>query len=219
MLLGNINGKVGIIGVDVREAYLNIITLAFLSLNSHTVGCGTPNVMAELLHTVDIEFEMSATIHIHHILASLLRCKHGLVLGREVFELNAWSEVMHTKRGNSKWCGIILRSNGLTLHTTIVPECSLHTFLTLEATLRGHQALHHLVIGQVAAGSIEQFLRLGLDTIENRNSMIWGSIIVTPHHRGIVSIGTNDGNLFLLIQGQDIVLVLQQHHRLTRHIQ
>ena len=126
---------------------------------------------------------------------------------------------MHTKRGNSQWCGVILRRNGLTLHTAIVPERSLQTLLTLEATLRGHQTLHHFVVGQVAASSIEQFLRLGFDAIKDSDSMVGGTVIVTPHHRCIVSIGTNNGNLFFLIQRQDVVFVLQQYHRLTRHIQ
>ena len=155
MFLGDVDGQIGIISMDMRETHLDIVTLALFCLNSHTIRRGAPDVVAELLHTVDIEFEVSATIHIHHIFTSLLRSKYRLVLGREILELYTGGKVVHTEGSNSQRLGVILRGNGLALHLTVVPERALHTFLTIEAALRGHQALHHLVVGQVTTRIID----------------------------------------------------------------
>ena len=219
MFLGDIDGQIGIIGMDMREANLYIVALALFCLDSHAIWRGTPDMVAELLHTIDIKLEMTTCIDIHYIFARLLGCKDGLILGREVFELNARGEVVHAKGGNSQRRSIILCCDGLALHTTVVPERTLHTFLTLETALRSHQTLHHLVVGQVTTCSIEQFLRLGFDTVEDGDGMVGRAVVVTPHHRHIVSIRTNHGNLLLFVQWQNIVFILQQHHRLTGHIQ
>ena len=206
--------------MDMCKAHLYIITLTLFSLDSHAIGCGAPDMMAELLDAIDIKLKMSATIHIHHIFTRLVGSKYCFVLGREVLELYARGEVMHTKRSNSQRCGIILRRDWLTLHLTVIPERALHTLLTLETALRGHQALHHLVVRQVATCSIEQLLLLALDAIKNSYSMIRLSVIITPHHRRIVGIRTNHGNLLLaFLQRKNIVVVLKQHNTLTRHIE
>ena len=50
--------------------------------------------------------------------------------------------------------------------------------------------------------------------------MVWGTIIVSPHHRLVMSIRTDNGNLLgILLQRQDIVLVLKQYDGLTSHVQ
>ena len=151
MLLGNVDGQVGVIGMNVREAYLYIVALALLGLDSHTVWRCAPDVVTELLHTVNIEFEMSASIYIHHVFTRFFGRKDSLVLSREVFQLYARSEVMHSERGNSQRLGIVLCRDGLTFHSTVVPESSFHSLLAIKATLRGHQTLHDFVISEVTA--------------------------------------------------------------------
>ena len=50
--------------------------------------------------------------------------------------------------------------------------------------------------------------------------MVGHSVVVTPHHRSIVGIRTNHGNLLcILLQGEDIILVLQEHDGLTGHVE
>ena len=81
--------------------------------------------------------------------------------------------------------------------------------------MRGEQAVLHLVVGQVAALGIVEFLLLGLDAVEYGDSVVGHAVIVAPHHRGIVGIGAYDGYLLLsLCEGQYVVLVLQQHYGL-----
>ena len=127
---------------------------------------------------------------------------------------------MHTKGGDGDRLGIVLSRHGLTLHTTVVPERTLHTLLTLKTALRSHQTLHHFVVSQVTTSMVEEFLLFGLDTVEDRNGMIRCTVIVTPHQGLIVGIRTNHGNLLsILLQGQDITLILQQHNRLAGHIE
>ena len=63
-----------------REAHLDVIALAFFGLDGYTVRCGTPDTVVELTLTIDVELELSAAIHIHHIFARLLRCENGLIL-------------------------------------------------------------------------------------------------------------------------------------------
>ena len=44
------------------------------------------------------------------------------------------------------------------------------------------------------------------------------TIVVTPHHRCIIGIRTDDGEPFTtLLQGQDTILILQQHDSLSGH--
>ena len=203
-----------------REAYLYIVALALLCLYGHAVGSSAPDAMAELLHAVDKQFKVSATVHIDHILTGLLRGKRGLILCREVLKLYARGKVVHTKGGNSQWLGIILRGDGLALHAPVVPEGTLHALLAFEAALRSHQALHHPVVGQIATLSVKKFLLLRLDAVENGDGMVRRTVVVTPHHRLVVGIGTDNGNTFLiLLEGKHIVLVLQQHDGLTRHVE
>ena len=66
---------------------------------------------------------------------------------------------------------------------------------------------------------IEEFLLFALDSVENGDRMVRHTVVVTPHHRGIVGIRTNHGDLLtILLQGEDIILVLQEHDGLTGHI-
>ena len=126
---------------------------------------------------------------------------------------------MHSCRGDSQRCGVVLGSNRLAFHLTVVPERTLHTLLPLEGALGAHQTVEHLVVGQVAPGMIEEFLLFALDSVENGDRMVRHTVVVTPHHRGIVSIRTNHGDLLrILLQGENIILVLQEHDGLAGHI-
>ena len=83
--------------------------------------------------------------------------------------------------------------------------------------------LHHLIIRQVTAWRIEHLLLASCSllleyAIKNRYGRIGRTIVVTPHHRFIVSIGTNNGNTLLFVERQDAVVVLQQHDALARHV-
>ena len=184
------------------------------------IGGGAPYTMLELALTIYVELKLSTAIHIHHIFSSLLRGEDSLVFGREVLKLYARSKVVHTIGSYCQRWGVVLCSDGFAFHLAIVPERTLHTFLTLKATLRGQKAFLHLVVGEVASLSIEQFLCLCLDTIKDSYRVIGRTVIVTPHHWGIVSIRTYDSNLLRIsLQRQYVILILQQYNGLARHIQ
>ena len=78
--------------------------------------------------------------------------------------------------------------------------------------MRGEQAVLHLVVGQVAALGIVEFLLLGLDAVEHGDSVVGHAVIVAPHHRDIVGIGAYDHYVVLGrgFDGQDAV-VLEEH--------
>ena len=59
--------------------------------------------------------------------------------------------------------------------------------------------LHDLVVGQVATRQIDEILMLGLDTVEDGDGMVRCAVVVTPHHRLIVGIRTDNGNFLLTL--------------------
>ena len=100
---------------------------------------------------------------------------------------------------------------------TIIPESSLHaTFSFKRALIK--PTFKGLVVGKVATGKVFHILLsdLLLNTFQNGHSLVRCSIIVTPHHRLIIGIRTDDCD-FLLGEWQNAV-VLQQDHTLTGHI-
>ena len=147
MLFSDVDSKVGIIGMNMREAHLYVIALALLSLNGNTIRRSAPDAMSELALSIDVEFKLSATIHIHHIFTSLAWGEDRLILSREILKLYARGEVVHTKGGDCQRRSIILCSDRLALHIAIVPESALHTLLALKAALRCHEAFQHFVVG------------------------------------------------------------------------
>ena len=99
------------------------------------IGRGAPDTMVELAFAVEIELKLTTSIHVYHIFASFIGGEDRLVLRGEILELYTWGEVVHTKGGYSQGLGVVLRGNWFSFHLTIVPECSLYTFLSLERTL------------------------------------------------------------------------------------
>ena len=59
--------------------------------------------------------------------------------------------------------------------------------------------LHHLIVGQVTAWEIDQLLLLGLDAVEDGDGVIRCTIIVTPHHRLVLSIRSDNSNLLCVL--------------------
>ena len=72
--------------------------------------------------------------------------------------------------------------------------------------------LHHLVVCEIAARNIYDILLFCTDATEDSNSIIGGAVIVSPHHRLIVGIRSDNGYLLrITFQRQDIVIILQEH--------
>ena len=148
----------------------------------------------ELLLTVDIELEVTGALHVDHIFASLLRGEGGLVFGGEVLDGQVGCKDMHTCCGDIDGLRVVFGGEGL--------------------------ALHHLVVGQVATGEINEILLLGLKTLEDCDGLVGRTIVVTPHHRLVVGVRTDYCDLLLsFLQGEDVVLVLQQDDSLTGHLE
>ena len=186
----------------VRETYFYLVALSLFGLYDSAVGCSAPDAVFVLLHAVDIELKLTTAVDIDHILARLLGRKCCLVFCRKAFQRHARSKVVHTGSGNSQRRGVILRGDGLACHLAVLPERTLQSFLALKAALTAHQALHHFVVGQVTAGEVQHFLLHLLNTIENGHSVVGHTVVVAPHHRGVVGIGANNGNLLcVLLQG------------------
>ena len=57
---------------------------------------------------------------------------------------------------------------------------------------------------------VEQLLLFSLDAVKDGDGMVGHAVVVAPHQRGIIGVGTDDGQRFLVfLQRQDMVLVLQ----------
>ena len=178
-------------------------------------------MLNEFLLTVDVELKVTRTLQVDDILTGLLRGEGGLVLGREVLDGQVRSKDVHSSCGHVDGFRIVLGSEGLACHLRVVPESSLQTFLAVGSdAVGGDVAFHHLLVGEVAAGDVDQFLLFGLDTVEDGDGVIRRTVVVTPHHRCVVGIRTDDGDLLhILLQRQDIALVLQEHDTLAGHVE
>ena len=202
------------------EAHFNLVRLACLGIDDSTGRCGAPSVLSHLTFSVDVEFEVAASLNVYHIFARFLWCEHRLVFGREVFDFHARGEVVHTGSRDCQRRGVILGGDGLTLHLDIVPERSAQSFLAAYGAVGCHQTVHHFVVGQVTAGKRHQFLLFCLDAVEDGDGVVGRSVVVTPHQRFVVGIRTDDGNLLLVfLQWQHVALVLQQHDGLACHVE
>ena len=86
--------------------------------------------------------------------------------------------------------------NRLTFHFTIVPESALKAHLAIHATLV-EVRIQSLVVHQVAPfkGDDLVFLQTTLDTIQDGNCLSWSTIIVSPHHRFVIHIWSDESNL------------------------
>ena len=72
--------------------------------------------------------------------------------------------------------------------------------------------LHHLIVCEITTRNIYDILLFCTDAAEDSNSIIGGAVIVSPHHRLVVGIRSDNGNLLCItFQRQDIVIVLQEH--------
>ena len=178
-------------------------------------------MLQDLTLTVDINLEMTGRFHVQYIFSCLFRSEGGLVLSREILDGQVGCEDVHTCCGDIDRFCISLGGEGLAFHLGVIPESALQSFLAVGSDTVGSQmTLHYLIVGQIAAREIDELFLFGLDAVEDGNGVIRRAIIVTPHHRLVLSVGTNHGYLLsVLLQGQDIVIVLQQNNTLTGHLE
>ena len=79
--LGYIYLHGGTPGLHGLEANFDVELLALFGLKDSTSGGGAPDMVGEFLLTIDVEFEMTGTLHVDDIFTSLLWGKGGLVFG------------------------------------------------------------------------------------------------------------------------------------------
>ena len=217
---GHIDLQVGVPGLHKLETHLYAVFLAFLASNHGAGGGGAPGVLGKLALAVDIQLEMATALYVHHIFSRLFGSEHRLIFGREVLYLHTRGEDVHAGGGDGKRSGVVLGGHGLARHLGVVPERATEALLAIGSTLRGQQAVHHLVVGQVASLQVGEFLLLGLDAVEDGYRVVGHAVVVAPHQWLVVGIGTNHGYLLLVLsQRQHVAFVLQQHNRLAGHVE
>ena len=142
---------------------------------------------------------MTAGSHIEQYLGVLLRTEYGFILGRKACELHVWSKGMLTIGSYLHRILFLGDGNRLTIHFTIVPESALKAHLAIHATLV-EVRIQSLVVHQVAPfkGDDLFFLQTTLDTIQDGNCLSWSTIIVSPHHRFVIHIWSDESNLLYL---------------------
>ena len=113
-------------------------------------------MLSHLALSVNVNFEVTDRLYIHHIFPCLFRCEYGFILGREILQVHAWSEIVHTCCGDSQRSGVELCGYRLSTHLCVVPERAFQTLLAVHRAIRVHQAIHHLVVSAVTSWQIEQ---------------------------------------------------------------
>ena len=189
------------------DFYLELLTLFRFQ---HSTGrCGAPDMVNEFLLTIDVEFKVSCALHIHYIFPCFFRCEGCLIFGREIIDGQVGGEYMHAGSCHVHGFCVVFCGEGFSLHFCVGPEGSFQAFLAAEGTLCGHTAVHHLVVGQVAAREIDHFLLFGAYAVKDGDGVVGCAIVITPHHRYVIGIGTDDSNLFCIAsQGQNATFVL-----------
>ena len=139
---------------------------------------------------------MTAGSHIEQHLSVLLRTEYSFILGRKARQLHIWSERMLTIGSYLHRILLLGDGNRLSVHFTVVPESALKAHLAIHATLV-EVRIQSLVVHQVAPfkGNDLAFLQTTLDTIQDGNCLSWGTIIVSPHHRFVIHIWSDESNL------------------------
>ena len=142
---------------------------------------------------------MTAGSHIEQHLSVLLRTEYSFILGRKARQLHIWSERMLTIGSYLHRILLLGDGNRLSVHFTVVPESALKAHLAIHATLV-EVRIQSLVVHQVAPfkGNDLAFLQTTLDTIQDGNCLSWGTIIVSPHHRFVIHIWSDESNLLYL---------------------
>ena len=182
----------------------NGILLSLLHVEFKTHGLVAPCTVGGEHTVVYLKCKSARILHANHCLSVLQRSEDGLVLGREVFHTHALCEGVLTACGDGDGIGVILCHDRFSRARRIVPECALHAFLSVRRAL-WQKALYHHLFGEVATLEIYHiFLScLCFYSVKNGDGGVWRSIIVSPHHRDIVGIGTDDGNLLFLGKWQN----------------
>ena len=212
---------VRIIGWHFVIADLYLILLALLGLELDTTLGSTPDRMLCLLLTIQINLVVTATSHVEQHLVCLLRTEHGFIFCREAHQLHIRSEGVLTIGRYLHRILLLGDDNRLAFHLAIVPESALKAHLAIHATLV-EVRIQNLVVHQVASikGDNLVFLQTTPDTIQDGNCLSWSTIIVSPHHRFVIHIRSDESNLlYFFIERQNLILVLEQRHGLQSHIE
>ena len=109
--------------------------------------------------------------------------------------------------------------DGRAFHPGVVPETCAHAGL---AVTPGHLSEDAFILGHrgnVASLHIaDAGGQLVADAFQYGHRMGGLTVVDAPHHRGVGGIGTHDDDLGrVFLQGQRVVLVVQQHHLLACH--
>ena len=153
--LGHIYLHVAAPRLHVLVAHLDVVRPTGLGIDDGARGRAAPTVGTLLALAVDVHLVVSRALHRHHIFAGLARCELCLVASREIGQVDARGKVVHTRCGHAHRTGVVLRSDGLSLHLRIVPEGAPHALAASHLAGRAQEFLLHPLVHQVAAGQVD----------------------------------------------------------------
>ena len=216
-----VNLHIGIIvwHLCITDFYPILFSLHSLKLDTRLGSA--PVRLLSLLLAIEIHLIMSTSSHIEQHLIGLLRTEDSLVLGREAHQLHIWCKGMLSVCCHLDRILFIGDSHRLAFALTIVPESTSETYLAIHGALV-IVGVERLVVHQVTSleGDKLVLLQTTLDAIKDRNSLSWRTIVVTPHHRLVIHVRTDEGDfLLLLAERQYLILVLEKRHGLESHIE
>ena len=211
------SGKVAYLHI----VYLNAVVLTGLDCQLFLRALNAITYLPDVHDGVAIDNESHLVIasdsEDHRLVAS--RDKDRFKLGREVLEVYARGKhrvtavAQHDRRreGGSSHRG--------TLHLRIIKIGGLHTLSALRCLQFTETTLEHLVARQSATVDIACLRRQLLDTLQGRYRPRGKAAVVTPHHHRVDGVHAQHGYLLVFPQRQCLLLVHQQHHALTGHVE
>ena len=212
--------QVGVPCLHIVEVHADVVALARLYFQHGMGGHRAPSVHLLLALAVDIHLEVSAALNVKRHLAALLRIERRGVAGREILDFHARRKVVHARCGHGDGLSIILCGDGFALALGVIPELAFES-CGLSGTALGEQRVDDLVGGEVTAFEVNQIFVVAAQSVENVDGVCRRTVVVAPHHRRVVGIGSDDGDalMALRVEGQDVAAVLQQHERLSSHVE
>ena len=126
---------------------------------------------------------------------------------------------MLTVGGHCYRVDIVFLSHWFARTADVIPERSTNTFLAIDGAL-SQKTVDNTFLGEVASLEIRNVLlaHLGANAVEDSDGRIRSTVVISPHHRDIVGVRTDDGNLLLLGKGKQF-LIFKQHNTLSRHVE
>ena len=189
----------------VCQFHLIFFTLLNIEFEAHRLVA--PCAVGSESLAVDLERESTGVLHADDRLARLFGDECSLVESREILHLHTVGKSVLTICSHSDRIKIVFLSYWFARTADVIPECASNTLLAIGRALR-QETVDNTFLGEVASLEIRNVLlaHLGTNAIENSDSGVRSAVVISPHHRDIVGIRSDDSNFLFLGERQQSLI-------------